>query len=145
MDDRYNTIEGQLDTDLNAESDITDEFNTIERKFREDYTTYYKHELPSLSYKILEANPADNDDHKRNLYGIIEINVMDAKLEDAEEKVKELISLVEDFLMSDSWTYAFDTKVGRSGFLTASSGAAFLANGAVEFEVEVDLPSSTVK
>ena len=146
MDDRYNTIETQLDTDFNAESAITAEFNTIENRFREDYTTYFDNQLPALSFEANEAGACDDDNFTRNITIIAEINCRYAKLETTRQKVKELISLVEDFFMSEQWTYHQRTKVGRSGFITeGSTSSGFRANGAVEVVVEVDTPAESYK
>jgi hypothetical protein len=87
----------------------------------------------------------DADDHMRNLLVIFEINCRSAKIDTARQTIKELISLVEDFLMSEQWTYSNRTVVGRSGFLTTRDKAGFRANGAVEATVEVDLPATTTK
>lgn len=146
MQNRFNEIESLLETDLKVEATITDEFNTIERGFRDDFTTYYDPQLPALSFECIEANPVDPDFHMRNIAVILEINCRSAKKSTARQKIKELISLVEDFLMSDQWTHAQRTVVGRSGFVsTGSKESGFRANGAIEVTIEVDLPGSTVK
>lgn len=145
--DRFNTVESDLETDLNAESAITDEFGTIERGFREDYTTFYDHQLPSISFEAVSASPSSEapEYNLRNIHVNIEIHCRYAKYETTRQKIKELISLVEDFLMSEQNTKAEETTVGQSGFITTKDSTGFRGIGGIEAIVEVHLPSTTIK
>ena len=144
MTDRMNTVEGQLDTDFNAESDITDEFGLIERGFREN-PVFSKHDHPVLIFEVLSCADADEDDHFEIESGEINIVTFGANMTNVRQSAKELVSLVRDFLKSDSWTYALDTKVGASEIITAKENASYRAYGRIPFSVTVRLESSTLK
>lgn len=145
MEDRLNTVESQLKTDLSAESDITDVFNSVERGFREDLATYFKNEYPVISFEALETSPVDESDHFQNIHLFIEIHYRHAKNETLRQNIKQYISLVQDFLMSDSWRHAQDTQVGRSGFLTIKETTGFRAMADIEATVQVLLGDDTIK
>lgn len=145
MQDRMNYIENLLVTELGDESDITDEFELVHRGFREDLYNYYEHELPSLAVESIEVEDGDlvaGDGRSvfESIVLILEINCRSAELADARQKVKELLSLVRDFLKSTSWSREKDTRVGRSGFATfADKSYGFRATGTVEAVVSVNV------
>jgi len=144
MQDRMNIIEAQLKTDFDAESDITDEFNLIERGFREN-PVFSTHQHPVLTFEIFGCRDADDDDVFEIEVGEINIVTYGGNMSSVRQSAKKLISLVRDFLKSDQWTYAKDTKVGTSEIITAKESNQYRAYGRVPFEVFAYLHSNTIK
>ena len=143
--DKYNALETELETDLNADSEITNKFNLIEKKFREDCRSFLKTQIPALSFEAVESSPSDESDHHRKIRVLFEVNNFCANMDTARQSIKELVSLVEDFLMTNSWTRAEETFVGRSGYMTEKDKNGFRVLGHVEAEIELLLTETTVK
>ena len=109
MEDRMNTVEASLLTDLQAEADITSEFNLIDDFIRENASKFHARELPALVFEILECDDKpidDDDDIWERLFGTIFIVCENTSKEAARTDVKKYISLVRDFLKSTAWSYA---------------------------------------
>jgi hypothetical protein len=147
MQDRLNTVESELKTDLKAATSITTVITgLIERGFRDDFVDYKDWEMPAIIFEALETNPADDDDYFQNVNVYLEIYARHGDRATARQNVKTYISLVQDFLMSSSWRYATLTKVGRSGFISGGNKeTGFRVIGSIEIVVEVLLHTTTVK
>ncbi len=147
MTDRMNTVEGQLSTDLNACSDITDEIKKIEigvLETGEKPKRYLDHETPALVFECLECESIDpivdsNELTWERLHFVCLIINRGAQFDETRRKIKELISLVRDFLFSTDWTYAENTNLGRSGFEVGRSENAFTVAAGIEFTVDVQV------
>jgi len=146
MQDRMNSMEAALLVALNTESDITDEFNLIEIGVPDAERRFQKHEFPTLLFECLECSdtPPEVDSHDivyERLHFVAIIVYQHAERDECREKIKKLISLVRDFLHSDSWTqlYRQETIVGRSAFDIAKSEMTFKSAASIEFTVDVQV------
>lgn len=147
MQNRMNTIEAQLETDFEAEEDISEEFNLIERGFREN-PVFSKHEFPVLTFEVLSCRDSDtlpDNDVFEVVEGQINIVVHGAELQTVRQEAKRLVSLVRDFLKSSSWTYVRQTKTGNSEVITTKENASYRSFGVVNFSVETHLGNDAVK
>lgn len=144
MEDRLNTVEAQLETDLKAETAITDEFNLIERGFREE-PRFSKHQYPVLVFEVYASKDADDDDVFEIEEGQANIIVHGGDLATTRQTAKKYVSLIRDFLKSTAWTYVYDTKIGRSEVLVTKEPSGYRAWGLIPFETEVHLKNDTAK
>ena len=119
MQDRLNTIENQLKTDLGALKAITDEFNLIDDYLRlsSDGTIHGSFALPAIVFEAISPqNPINRGMQREEISCMMAVIVEDGNMKMARSKIKRLLSLVTDFLISDDWTYCNETVIGNRGF-----------------------------
>lgn len=118
MTDRLNTIEAALKTQIDANATMTSNFTTRERRFRDDLNNYLASETPVLAFEAVAVDPLEpesNDSFSiyHEIKFVFEIVSSAAQLDVARQKVKQLLSILQDFLQSTSWSYAGDTRIGH--------------------------------
>lgn len=147
--DRYNDLETELLTALQASAGITAVFTTghIERRFRDDINNYYANECPFLAFEVVGSDANEevvtNDRYSPDLYRdfsvIFEIITSAAQMDTARQNAKTYLSLLEDFLHSSAWSRSADTGIGTARVTSSKSGTAFRGYAYLETVIQVNL------
>lgn len=102
MDDKFNNTETKIVDFLNGIAAITDIANLVHVKLKDDPRNYLGHETPAVGVYASGFIGDGDDRHNSGINIYIEITDSGGDIDTADGNVKELMSLIIDYLRKES-------------------------------------------